>query len=478
MSTETQMEQISDNVAISGCSTVAVLNHGFAVKLNAMSDGKKSGAAPKKILIREPKDGKISAKGGGEIASWGASNLWPQERIELIKKDTELAPLFKKKAAFMMGVGVIPCVISGYRLEGKTIIPTFTPADPTAFKEQYAFTNNRKFNRWLREAAIDYCYFGNIFPEIILAADRKKVKRIAHKEATDCRLQVMSEKKKEIEWCHINANWENYKDEDTISLRVIDSTRTSDVLQIQNDKGRFHYIYVSSYPSPGDGYYQTPAHEGYFLSGWYDVGIAIPEFKKYLMKNQMAIKYHIEIDTAYWPARYKDWDKLSESKKKDHIRAEMTAFNNELTGAENSGAAFTTAMEFIKHTGEHRHFWKITPIKNTNVDGEHIEDSREASMHKYRAVGFDPAVLGLGPGRENAGGGSGSDKWAAIKILLAELWPDRQVLLDPVFFAYEYNGWDELGIIPMVVDHPVFATNTASEKPSEAAKTPTDGKEV
>lgn len=460
MSQDSQMIQVSDNVAISACNNFAVLKSGVSIELNARTSMMSAGEAPKNVMIREPKDGKIKPSGAkGDVAAWGANNLEPQDKVKLIKKDTEIAPILKKKAALMSGYGVVPAKITGFDKQHRPIIEI----DIEKNKEAYNFLRSRKFNHWLREAAIDYCYFANIFPELIFSADKKSVIRIAHKEATDCRLQVMNEKTKRIEWCHINARWEDYKQEDTISLKVIDSKRTKDVEEIKKDKGRFHYIYLSSYPSPGDGYYQTPAHEGYFLSGWYDVGIAIAELKKYIINQNVSISYEISIDTGYWTMTYKNWDKLSLDEQRKIIKSEMDSLNNDIVGAENANSVFTTSMIWDQMKGDHRELWKIRKLDKNSFEGEYIEDSRESSMHKYRAFGFDPAVLGLGPGRENAGGGSGSDKWAAIKIMLAELYPDRQVILDPVFFAFEYNGWADQGIFPFIIDHPLFATSTASE---------------
>lgn len=467
MSAEKEMIPVSDNAAISACFKTAVFTQGISVGLNAFTANKIQQAAPTKVALKEPAN-KTTAK-NVEVAPWGSNNLYPQERLKMIRKDTELSPLFKKKAAFNSGVAVIPVMISGYAVAPDgSIRPTITPADPIKYAEQYAFTNNRHFNRWWREANIDLAYFANIFPEIILGADRKKVIRIAHQEATKARLGVQKSAKSGIEICILNSDWENYKDENSSALPVIDSVRTEDVELIRAQKGKFHYIYLSSYPSPGDDYYQVPAHEGYFLSGWYDIGIAIPEVKKWLIKKKAQMSLHIEIDTDYWPSQYPKWKDMTEKERAAAVKAEMQGLEADIIGVENSGVVFTTSMVYDKLTSTQRSLWKITEVKSTGTDGEGIIDSRESSMHKYRAVGFDPAILGLGPGRENAGGGSGSDKWAAAKLFIAECYPERQVVLDPVFFAYEYNGWASEGIFPMVIDHPVFSTNTASEKLSDS----------
>ena len=455
-STDTSI-QVDENTHISECFSTAVHNSGIVISLNALEDARVKGDAPTKVTIKEPKDGKTNAS-KVQLASWGSDNLWPQNRKEAIKKHTEFAPLLEKKVAFLMGIGVFPVKITGF--QNNTL--QYEIAKDEA-PEAYKFLTSRKFLRWFLEASVDYAYFKNIFPELILNPDRKSIDAIAHQEATQSRLSVQTDKG-EIKWCVLNANWEQYNEKYTKRLPVIDNRKTKDVQLVKKQLGKFHYIYVGNYPSPGDGYYQTPSHEGYFLSEWYDVAMAIPKFKKYLMKNQMSLKYHIEIDTEYWEHRYPKWKSFDFKKKKETVAAEMKAFSDQVTGEDKGGMAVTSVMKWVQSHNVHRPFWKINVLKKEKVDGEYIEDSREASMHLQRSLGLDPAIVGAGPGRDNATAGSGSDKWAAIKIYLATLWPERQALLDVIFFIFEYNGWDKDGVFPMIIDHPLFSTATASDK--------------
>lgn len=57
-----------------------------------------------------------------------------------------------------------------------------------------------------------------------------------------------------------------------------------------------------------------------------------------------------------------------------------------------------------------------------------------------RAVGVDPTLVGDGPGKK-MGGGSGSDKRIAFNIYVALLQAYRDVILEPLYFIAEYNGW-------------------------------------
>ncbi|MNH20583.1 hypothetical protein D3C79_803600 [compost metagenome] len=93
-------------------------------------------------------------------------------------------------------------------------------------------------------------------------------------------------------------------------------------------------------------------------------------------------------------------------------------------------------------SGEKMHGWEIIPIEDKLKEGAYIEDSQEASAHLMRAMGLDATLVGAGPGR-NMGAGSGSDKRIAFNIYVALLQPYRDVILEPLNFISDYNGWTE-----------------------------------
>jgi hypothetical protein len=448
---------MSDQVEIAKGLSVAVISGGAIVNLGMASTLKSRGIAPTRLYADTTEHGKLQ----GDVAPWGSNNLYPQDRAKMIERDTELPTLLDWKARTLQGSGLMCFEVVGHDDHGNEI------HRPAANKvpEASAFLRSRNTQRWLREASVDLNWFFNTYPELILSRDRSKIVHIGHQEATDVRLQVMGTGGK-IERAWLNADWLNYRDQHTKVLPVVDSRQTEDVERLRQRRDGFNYIYLSSYPTPGKKYYQMPHHEGFFLSGWYDVSQAIPEFKKFLMKNQMTIKYHIEIDTQWWENRYPGfWDKFTDAKRDEVRRNELRNFNELLTGAEKAGRTITTDMEWDPDAKQYRNSWKITPLKAEDYEGKYNEDSREASMHKLRALGIDLTIFGAGPGRDNATSGSGSDKWAAMKMYLASILPMRDVLLDPIQFIFDYNGWTDAGIVPRIVDHPFYHTATASELP-------------
>lgn len=427
----------------------------YAVK-SAAADGTK-------LVLPEPKEGRVHGRGEGkhEIVSWGAGNLWPQTRKKQIEKHVEFAPLLEMKASLLLGLGLFPVRMTGFNT--KTMEPVF---EPVFGHPAFGFCWSRQHKRWLIEQATDLVWFRNTFSEVVMDAMKDRVERLAHHDATDCRVTYRKDSTS-IEYVAINPDWCNYKQEHTKMVRAIDARKTDDVTPVRKEKKHTRYIYLSGYPSPGEDFYKKPSHEGYFESGWYDVAMAVPQFKKHLMKNQMNVAYHIEIDYKYFENKHQDWGKLSPEKKKERVQDELDTFEKIATGDKNSGITLFTPMEWMQHANAHRPMWKITALKGDSMEGKYIEDSREASSNLRAALGLDPTLSGPGPGRDGKSSGSGSDKWAALKIYLMQQMPMRYVLLEPMMFAFEYNGWTEEGIYPMIIDHPMLNTATASEMPED-----------
>jgi hypothetical protein len=382
--------------------------------------------------------------------------------MAMIEKDTELPAMLNWKARALQGAGLLPFKLEGYDDFGNEVL---RPA-PEVVPEATAFCRQRSTKLWLRESAMDFEYFYNTFTEVILSRDRKQIVHLGHQEATDCRLGRMEDDGK-IHHAYLNGDWRNYRERYTVQLPVIDHWTVDDVEALKARRDGFKFIYLSDFPTPGRHYYQMPQHEGFFTSGWYDVSQAIPEFKKFLMKNQMTLKYHVEIDNAYWGARYKGFSDMTVEKQQEIQEKELRTFNELLTGNEKAGRSLMTGMHWDSEAHDYRKYWKVTPLKGDDGDGKYNEDSREASMHKLRALGIDLAIFGAGPGRDNATAGSGSDKWAAMKMYLAGVLPLRDALLEPLEFAFDYNGWSAKGLVPRIVDHQFYMTATASELPSQ-----------
>jgi hypothetical protein len=164
----------------------------------------------------------------------------------------------------------------------------------------------------------------------------------------------------------------------------------------------------------------------------------IPRSKVKLMTHLLSAKFILEIPGNYWPQAYPNWSRKSFEEQKEIKRAKVKEVNDLLTGVENTGK--TILFDAISDAnGNPLPSWKIIPIEDKLRDGNFLEDSREASQHLRSALNLDSALTGDGPGKSLGGGGG--DKRIALNIFVALLQPYREVLLEPVYFIAEYNGW-------------------------------------
>jgi hypothetical protein len=208
---------------------------------------------------------------------------------------------------------------------------------------------------------------------------------------------------------------------------------------LASNSNLYKVVYPISYPTPGKAYYQLAHWDSFRTSGWLEVAALIPKYKLALMKNQMSIKYHIEIPFSYWTKKFKDWDakpELQLQRKQD----ESNRLNKFLTDVENTGKSIMTEFEYDKASGKEYAGWKIKSVSAEKQDGKFIEDAQEASSYLMRALGVDPAIVGAGPGK-NIGAGSGSDKRVAFNIYVSLLQAYRDAILEPLMFVADYNGW-------------------------------------
>lgn len=390
-------------------------------------------------LKRKPASPRVSSLGSGpdEVAYWGEHNDFPQNIINVAEHSTELPSLLDWQARALQGREIIAMQRFLNREKGDNGEWDYKPIDDPEINK---FLTSITTKRYMREAALDFFWFWNVFPELIKSKSGDKIAYIGTQDASHCRWSKQ-DKQGNIKKCFVNANWGAsgpYNAENTITFPVIDPYSSESVNEMK-ESDKASWIYQMSYPSPGKTYYQLSKWNGFITSGWADVARAIPNAKRSQMKRILSAKYILQIPITYWPAAYKDWHKLDQTEQLEIKKRKVKEINDQLAGDENAGKTILTEVGFGLD-GKEIPGWKIIPIEKANVEGENLEDSREASEHLMRALGVDPTLVGDGPGKK-MGSGSGSDKRVAFNIYVALLQPYREVILEPFYFIAEYNGW-------------------------------------
>lgn len=385
-------------------------------------------------LKTKPVSPQIKEQSQSEVAIWGEENNFPQQVIEIAELSTELPALLDWKARLLIGRGVV-AMQKVFNADKKKWEYEAVQDD-----EIDLFLTDTTTKRYFYEAATDLYWFANIFPELIKSKDGKSIAYIGTQDASFCRWSKMN-KKGVVENCYINANWPDAKvsDEETTTVDVIDPYDFERVENTRNSK-KERYIYPVSTPSPGKIYYQLAPWNGFITSSWAEISRAVPKSKNALMKQILSAKFILQIPFSYWPMAYKDWTKLTEEQQMAKKKAKVKEINEQLTGIEATGRTILVEVGMDPLTGKEIPGWKIIPIESGIKGGESLEDSREASQHLRQSLDLDPTLVGEGPGK-SIGAGSGSDKRVAFNMKVSMLGPHRELLLEPLYFIADYNGW-------------------------------------
>ncbi|MDL2262964.1 hypothetical protein LJC11_05645, partial [Bacteroidales bacterium OttesenSCG-928-I21] len=215
----------------------------------------------------------------------------------------------------------------------------------------------------------------------------------------------------------------------------------------------------------GRFYYAKPYWWSIFESGWYDFACAIPTFKRALIKNQMVLKYHVQINSKFWDKLYKaeGIPKTDEKKKKERKALFLDQLNLFLAGEENAGKSFVSHYDYDTMKGYEINDIIIKPIESFFKGGEYIEDSEEASNAICYAMGVHPSLQGASPGKGKTINGTEARELFIIKQALIK--PIRDMLLLPLYVVKAINKWNP--DIHFVIPNIMLTTldkNTGSEK--------------
>lgn len=382
-----------------------------------------SGDAPQKVVNRE-----VREQAASKLIKWGDDNDLPQKILAELKKNSDLAAMLDLQARIMYTGGV------DYELMDPI---TYQPLEKQADAEIEAFLKRN----WMYpiQASQDFYKFFNFFPQFTLTNNRRKIKWLVAHPANWCRYALQDSNGK-IKKCYVNANFPDAEvnDKETLDLPTIDPILDlPENLQKRNDGP--HYIYGLSYPT-GETFYSVPIFWGLKEGKWLELANRIPAFKLALMKNQVTVKYLIKFPSTYWAFRYQNWSKMSDLQKKEAKTKEIKTVVDYLQGEENAGKTLTTTT--YKEPGRTDYTGiEITPIDDKIKDGVYLEDGVMAHIKFFTALGLDPAILGVVPGKGGSNR-SGSDKREAITMYLRLIQMHIDLVLKPYDFVSEYNGWN------------------------------------
>lgn len=384
-------------------------------------------AAP--MVSPRPKD-----TGSLEYSPWGESNDFPQQVIAKVEADTELGALLDWKGRVLQGKEVVALQKVWNEEERKWDIISVND------KEINAFLSSISWERYWREACVDFTWFQNIFPDMFKSVDGNTIATISCHHAAWTRLGKM-DTNGTVKEAYVSAMWPDAKpgDEYTQKHKVVDPYDASLIEKLKADTELKRFVYPVNYPSPGKAYYSLSPWIAFINSDWYRIKDLIPKWKLKFMQRLLSAAKLLTIHPQYWRVAYKDWESLDREERLKIKKAKVREISVSLSGIDGVGATILNEM-VIDHDGKAIPAFTLTNIESATTTGQDLEDSQEASQHLMRALNVDPTLVGNGPGR-GKDAGSGSDKRIAMNIATAILTPYRNVILEPLKIKAAYDGW-------------------------------------
>jgi hypothetical protein len=380
-------------------------------------------------------------------ASWGTDNLFPQDVVaDMCACGTGKRALMKRIET-MYGNGVLT-----YK---KTYTAGKENLNPQTFSAWTEFCRVNNIHKYLMGVYTSYEWFYNPITEIILSKDRSQIVRIDSQDAAFCRWQKRDLVTGKIKNCYISMAWPYPSQQYLDTVPVLDEDDPVGDLQSRTDS--YKYIIRINFPTPNKTYYMEAYWEAARAAGWVNISASVAQFKQALFKNQITIKYHIQIQDDYWEKKFgeSDWAKKTQEKKAEAQKKTFDDITNYLQGVANAGRSIQSTYFYDAATGKESPGIKINVIDDKIKDGQYLPDSQQANSEILFAIGIDPTLIGaVNPG-DKSNTGSGSDKRESQLLLNASMKAHREINFAPLRVVRDYNalkpgsGWDpdmEFGI--------------------------------
>ncbi len=408
-----------------------------------------------------------------KVAYWGEDNRFPQN----VEQQMAYCGVGKQgldwKARALYGGGIIPGKITGLEDGGKKEI--FEPLDRSKFKEVYTLIESRSMFRFWIEYLQDWTWFANCFPEVILSKDCSKITGFVHQESSDCRFKQMNDEGV-IDTCYLSKMWgtsssqyakfdpekkilglmENPRQLTEIDNKYLKSLDCIDMYdqanslkaiaeKLKSRSGLKSAILPVNYPSVNKTYYQVATWDGARLGGWVEIACKQPQIIKLFLKKGQKIQNHIEVPENYFHKKYgaAEWKSMPAKKQNEHRAELLKQFDEFLTSDKSDFSTFVSFFDVDPHGKNNNEARvKFNPIESKYSIEKDILTSSAADNQILTAMGLHPTLIGAGTFGSGTQRTGGSDQREADLIYKSQLKLEREVVLEPLYLARDFNGWD------------------------------------
>lgn len=384
-------------------------------------------------------DGKAAFK----VAPWGSNNDLPQIVMEKIRRSDVVGSnlLFNIQTAY--GLGIKPMMRVGANKDGSPIFEDCQDPEVLAF-----FEDNDIEGYFLEQISDMFTFFNNCV-EVMLNPDGNKIVSLRHLEATHSRWGCIEKGAPGITK-HYYSIWKDGQPDKTqltvtpVLSRFNTCANLEEMVKVSRSNRRF--VMQISMPTPGRTYYAHPYWWSIFESGWYDLSIMLPMFKKALIKNELAVRYIVYIADEFWQeaAKRENISPADGEKMKELREREVKKITDFLSAEQSKGGTIIAPKKMMPSGNSviDNKWIEIVPVDSKVKGGEFLEDAEEASNIISYAMGVHPNLNGATPGKGRSSMG-GTDKRELFMIKQALIKPFRDRLLKPLLLVKKFNKWPE-----------------------------------
>jgi len=386
-----------------------------------------------KTINFQPKKSTVSHK----FVSWGTGNKLPMDILARAFKNITVSSNLDFNSKIAYGDGLM--VVKKVKVNGKV---TYEELIESEAPEVFAFLRDNNYVRQIQEMANDYSVFFDSWGEFIFDSARTnpKIIQFNHKEMCYSRV-TQANANGVIEYHGYSTEWSTKATPTNVAVtQIIDRNNPIPDIKAKIEKGSRRLMLNCSLPTPGRYYYNKPWWWSIFESGWYDFACAIPELKKALLRNQVAVRFHVKIKSSFFEDLFTSEGIVTKEGKLARRTQVLEDLDTFLSGSENAGKAFISTFKYNAGSKENEFNFIIDPVKTEIQGGEYIADSEEVNNLICYGMGVHPSLIGASPGKSKTINGTEARELFIIKQSITK--PIRDMLLAPLYIVKQINNWD------------------------------------
>lgn len=363
------------------------------------------------------------------VSPWGDDNLWPITVMDAYRAcaPAQICVEILTALAYGNGIGI-------YKRTADGAVRVIRP-------EAEAWFRQSRTSAYLQRAFTDYFVLGNQFAQPIRNVEGNGWGKLANISAPFCRLSALNKEKTYSETVFVHGNWEYLPtEEECAEIVLLQDDFVEEIIKANPDEKA--YMWRTGNYTPGNVFYDEAAWHALIKNGTIDVFPEIPKIRKQRVKNAMVLKYHVQINEAYWWLKMgggdkgkKKWEEMSKADRQKTRTAFYTSIDNNLQGSDNAFKSLYSPTFTDPRTGTVVELIKITKIETEVGEKAAFDPDKMTSVADvFLAFGL-PSAIANTVLSDNKSRGGGSDIREGNSSVVARMPIIRDMILAPLDFC-------------------------------------------